>query len=545
MNDLQRTADKYRRFAENECKGYSDHYCNLSHEIVKDEWLLEFIAQMPENQPNLFLASIQFLVGPDDMPRSAEWARPAPMYVILLCGAMLLAAPNSFAAEPPWLDAHADNIQSFLREHFADANAGMVIGLIDERGSRVFCAGKLDNGTDQEVTADTVFEIGSITKTFTSLLLLDMARRGEVTLEDPAAKYVPSSVTIPSYGGKQITLLNLAAQDSGLPFNADNFSSKELQQAYNAYTAENMYAFLSAHKLAQPPGARFQYSNLGMSLLGHVMELKSGEGYESLVIDRICRPLKMDSTRIRLSPDMKSRIATGHDKDGNRVHPLNMQVMAPAGSLRSTATDLMKYLAANLGLTKSDLSPLMEKTHVIRHTDSADFGKTAMPWYDRAVYQPADAQILGHGGGTFGFATFIGFDTKQRRAVVVLSNQLVLNSSCIGTAILQRMPLTRDNATQLVREHVGIGAALVFDEEHRAVRISKVFRESPAAVAGLSPGLLIREINGVSVEGKTPSECFTLMPGPAGTKVQLQLFNAEQDKSFTVELTKEKFLTSS
>lgn len=471
--------------------------------------------------------------------------RPTKLNLILLFVAILLATPVSIAAEPLWADAHVDNIQSFLAEHFVDTNAGMVIGLIDEHGSRVFCDGKLDNGTDQDVSADTVFEIGSITKTFTSLLLLDMARRGEVKLDDPATKYLPSSVDVPSHGGKEITLLNLAAQDSGLPFNADNFSSKVLQQAYNGYTVENMYAFLSAHKLEQRPGARFQYSNLGMSLLGHVMELKSGTDYESLVVDRICQPLKMNSTRIKLSREMKSRMATGHDQDGHRVDPLNMQVMAPAGSLRSTANDLIKLLAANLGFTKSDLNPLMEKTHVIRHTGSADFGNTAMPWYDRAVYQPAGSQILGHGGGTFGFATFIGFDTKQRRAVVVLSNQLVLNSSCVGTAILQRMPLTRDNATQLVREHVGIGAALSFDEEHRAVKISKVFRESPAAVAGLSPGLVIRGINGVSVEGKTLSECFKLMPGPAGTKVHLQLFDAEQKRTVTIELMKQKFLTSS
>src|SRR5215471_4932273 len=119
------------------------------------------------------------------------------------------------------------SIQSFLHDNFSNTNCGMVIALLDDRGAKIFQSGKLDNGTDQEVNADTLFEIGSVTKTFTSLLALEMAERGELRFDDPITKFLPPSVKVPSQGGKQITILNLAVQDSGLPFNATNFTGSD------------------------------------------------------------------------------------------------------------------------------------------------------------------------------------------------------------------------------------------------------------------------------------------------------------------------------
>ncbi len=101
-------------------------------------------------------------------------------------------------------------IKTFLHDTFDGKNIGMVIGLVDERQTRVFAAGSLDNGTKNEVNGDTIFEIGSITKTFTALLLQDMVQRGQMNLDDPVAKYLPASVRMPTHNGKEITLLNLA-----------------------------------------------------------------------------------------------------------------------------------------------------------------------------------------------------------------------------------------------------------------------------------------------------------------------------------------------
>ncbi len=475
------------------------------------------------------------------MDRS-DWILTAMLVMSLaLCP---LASPVVAQACEGFPDANADRVEAFLRTHFAAGNAGMVIGIVDERGSRVFSAGTLDNGMDQAMNGDTVFEIGSVTKTFTVLLLLDMAKRGEMKLDDPVANYLPPEVKMPSHGGKEITLLNLAAQDSGLPFNPDNLSSKPFPENYNEYTARDLYSFLGAFNLKADPGSGAVYSNVGMTLLGHVMERKAGTDYESLVIDRICLPLKMKDTRISLTPELKSRLAIGHDKDGKPAPPYKLQVIAPAGALLSTANDLLKYLSANLGFNETELNPFLREMHVIRHTrgviGTQEMGRTAMPWCDEGVYHPPGANLLGHAGGCPGYSSFIGFDLKGRRGVVVLSNQRKLRPASTGWQILQGMPLTSDN--MLVREVVGIGTALESDEKTGMVRISRVFRKSSAAEAGLSAGLIIQKLNGQSVLNKTPGECFQMMNGPIGTKVQLEVVDSKGNKT-TVEVTKRRFLT--
>src|SRR4051812_38157773 len=203
-----------------------------------------------------------------------------------------LACPCVAIAQAEVFDTEA--IQEFLHRNFDGKNAGMVIGVVDEHGSQVFAVGKLDNGTDQKVNGDTLFEIGSITKTFTVLLLEDMVNRGEMAIDDPVEKYLPNSVKVPSHGGKKITLLNLAAQDSGLPFDGTNMIQRDPRNIFADYTADNLYTFLSGYTLTQDPGAEFRYSNAGIAVLGNAIERRSGRDFESLVRERICTPLHMD-----------------------------------------------------------------------------------------------------------------------------------------------------------------------------------------------------------------------------------------------------------
>jgi serine-type D-Ala-D-Ala carboxypeptidase/endopeptidase len=468
---------------------------------------------------------------------------------------VVCATPLTAAQQRRFTDVHADGIRSLLQQEFAEGNSGMVIGLLDEHGSRVFSAGKLDNGGDREVDGDTIFEIGSVTKVFTALLLLDAVRRREMKLDDPVAGYLPQPTKVPTFKGKEITLLNLAAQDSGLPWNPDNLdrvldqdrkttSLDGFRQAVDAYTAQDLYAFLSKHELTREPGAGFQYSNVGMSLLGHAIALNANADYESLVVDRICRPLKMDATRIKLSPAEKVRLARGHWLDGKPAEHVNFQVQQPAGSLLSTTNDLLKFLAANLGFTQTELTPLLSDMQVIRHADSPRFGKTAMPWFDEGLYNPPGSELPAHGGGGFGNLAFIAFDKKKRRGVVVLTNQMKVNPAGIGWTLLQGLPLTRENITFFVREIVGLGFALETDEKTALPRLMSIYPKSPAGKAGLSVGLVIQKINGASVEGKSLQDCLGMMVGPIGTKVRLDLVDPRRNETKSVELTREKFLTA-
>lgn len=455
---------------------------------------------------------------------------------------LLISVRFSTAAEANY----DDSIKAFLHENFDGKNYGMVIGIVDEHGSQIYSAGKLDNGTDQEVNGDTLFEIGSMTKTFTALLLQDMVARGEMKLDDPVAKYLPDMVKIPTRNGKEITLANLAAQDSGLPREPDNLSSiKPPENPYVDYSVEKLYAFLSGHVLQQDPGTEFGYSNPGMALLGHAITRTANKDFEALVVLRICKPLGMSSTCVRLTPEQKSHLAIGHDGSGKQTPNWEFQVYEGAGAIRSTVNDLLKYVSAEAGIVKTDLTPLMERTHTVCHQGAPSYGNTAMPWYDRGQSDQSGMELLGHAGGTGGYHTFIGFDKQHGRGVVVLSNQQgIVESEPIGWLLLERIPLTPEIANVFVngreKELVGIGVALEFDRKTHSIRIGKVLPNSPASEAGLSVGMVVKKVDDVFIGNRTLLECQGLIRGKPDTKVQLELMSPDNDGTRTVELTRRK-----
>jgi CubicO group peptidase (beta-lactamase class C family) len=311
-----------------------------------------------------------------------------------------------------------------------------------------------------------------------------------------------------------------------------------------------LYAFLSGYSLKGEPGEKFSYSNVGMGLLGHALSRRAAKDYETLVVQRICRPLEMDSTRITLTPELKDRLARGHDKSGLPAPNFEFQALAGAGALRSTTNDLLKYVAAQIGLKHSELTPLMAKTHVIRFHSTAGSdeawvpGNSGMPWVDNAVEQPPGMQLMGHGGGTAGYSAFVGFDVRQHRGVVVLCNQQggQLHAGSIGWVLLQQRPLTRETVADVMmhgREVVGIGVALEVDPDKHMPRITRVYPGSPAAEAGLSAGQVVTKIGDVATVSKAVTECASLIRGPDGSKLRLEIVDAD-GKTSTVELTRHK-----
>jgi CubicO group peptidase (beta-lactamase class C family) len=328
---------------------------------------------------------------------------------------LLLALPVDAPAEDFAAALHAYLQQCVQADGIT---AGIVVGMVDEHGGRVVGYGKLDNGSDQDVDGDTVFEIGSVTKTFTALLLQDMIQRGRMKLDDPVALYLPAPATMPTRGGRQITLLELATHTSGLPREPGNLDPQNAANPYADYTPVKLYAFLAGYKLTRDPGAAWEYSNLGFGLLGDAIALNAKANFESLVVDRICNPLRMDDTRITLSPELKARFAMGHDRLGRRAPGRDFGDLAGCGALRSTANDMLKYLSANLGLTPSTLTPLMQKTHLVQYRQASglDMG---LAWWLSDRY---GTKIIWHGGDTDAYLTFVGLDEARHRGVVVLAN---------------------------------------------------------------------------------------------------------------------------
>jgi serine-type D-Ala-D-Ala carboxypeptidase/endopeptidase len=257
---------------------------------------------------------------------------------------------------------------------------GIVVGVIDTKGRRVVSYGSLEKGDKRPLDGETLFEIGSITKVFTALLLTDMAQRGEVKLDDPIAKYVPSSAKIPQRDGKQITLVDLATHTSGLPRMPGNFTPKDPANPYIDYTEDQLYAFLSSYELTRDVGVKFVYSNLGFGLLGQGLARRNGTDYETLVETRICEPLGMKSTRITLTPEMEQRFAAGHSSDLVTVSRWDLPSLAGAGALRSSTNDMLKFLAAAMGYSQTKLAPAFKALLSVKRPTGQAFIDSAMGW---------------------------------------------------------------------------------------------------------------------------------------------------------------------
>ncbi len=317
----------------------------------------------------------------------------------------------------------------------ADKNVGISVGVIRGEDKAVFGYGRVNFDSDRRPDGDTIYEIGSITKVFTALLLADMAQNRIVNPTDPVGEFLPCSVQMPKYDDTEITLIDLVSHLSGLPrlpsgLNkfSDYLSLAFVKNPYASYTPQRLYLFLSKHKLQNKPGAEYRYSNLGMGLLGHALARKQTSTFEDLVVSRICEPLNMKDTRITLLPEQKSRLAQGYDGVFTifslclSFPATNWDIPPPlsgAGALRSTVNDLLKFLAANMGLRRTLLTPAMETTQVARHKISPTMS-IAMGWHIQRFN--GDDTIIWHNGGTGGYRSYMGFSKNHRVAVVILSN---------------------------------------------------------------------------------------------------------------------------
>ena len=335
-------------------------------------------------------------------------------------------------------------------------SVGMVVGVIEPAGRRVVSYGHLAKNDSRPLDGDTIFEIGSITKVFTSLLLAEAKERGEVSLTDPVGTFLPAGVKLPERGGRVITLQDLATHTSGLPRLPTNMTPKDPANPYADYSVETLYAFLSGYQLTRDIGSQYEYSNLGGGLLGHVLTLRAQKAdYETLVRERVTRPLGMTSTLVTLPPDMQARFAVGHGPMLEPVANWDFPVLAGAGALRSTTNDLLTFLAANMGYVKTPLAAAMATMLTVRRPTGAPNLSIALGWH---VLSSSGKNLIWHNGGTGGYRTFIGFDPQSRVGVVVLSNAgTVAGPDDIGRHLLDTsLPLLPPAAPPKTHREVAI-----------------------------------------------------------------------------------------
>jgi CubicO group peptidase (beta-lactamase class C family) len=341
----------------------------------------------------------------------------------LLALALGLIASISFARTPaqPGRPALSDmDIHHVLAERIdrQRGGVGLVAGLVTPAGQRVIGHGSVSNRITRRVDGDTLFEIASVTKVFTTLLLADMVQRGEVGLDDPIAKFLPAGMKLPERGGRAITLRDLATHTSGLPRMPTNFAPSDPGNPYADYSVERLYRFLSGYELTRDIGAQYEYSNLGMGLLGHVLARRAGMDYERLVVSRVAAPLRLNATRMSLSPELKARLAVGHDERLEPVANWDDLTLAGAGSLFSSANDLLAFLAATFQ-QESPLTAAMAATLAVRRPTGFPDLEIGLGWH---VSKRAGREVIWHNGGTAGYASYLAYVPHAQLGLAVLAN---------------------------------------------------------------------------------------------------------------------------
>jgi CubicO group peptidase (beta-lactamase class C family) len=367
---------------------------------------------------NLLLPSISVLVfavlaGMPYAIAAPPAKKPPPIRLVAPPGAGVFAGPSDLPSDTDIQRMVDDRVVTF------HDSVGLVVGVIEPAGRRLFVRGPAQVGNDDTVDGDTIFEIGSVSKVFTALALADEARRGELSLSDPAVKYLPSGTTLPQHGPRPISLLDLGTHMSGLPNMPPNVAVTDFNNPNADMSQDQLLKSVAAYELTRDVGSGYQYSSAGYQLLGLAVADAAHTDFETVLRSRIFAPLKMTDTRIASSLDEKDRMSAGYDAHLRPVPHERPPPLPGSGGMRSTANDLLNFLAANIGLTGSPLAPAMaDMLKVTRQTQYLEL-KAALGWHVATLH---GVEMVWENGQTAGYRAFIGFVPKSRIGVVVLAN---------------------------------------------------------------------------------------------------------------------------
>ena len=375
------------------------------------------------------------------------------------------------AAATPVRDLPSDDeIRSLIADQIdvQHKSVGMVIGIITPGGRRVVSHGTTSRRHGRPVDGDTAFEIASVTKVFTSLLLTDMVERGEVTLNDPVAAYLPAEVGVPQRKGRQITLVDLATHTSGLPPQPPDLSGLDDPIAAT-YSLEQLYSSVSGYQLTRNIGSEWEYGNLDIALLGHALARTARTDYETLVRARVTGPLGLSRTST-VGPSLGPNIVVSHDSDLRPTPYLALGALAPAGAMFSSTNDLLTLLGACLGMVPSPLKTALDAMVQTRRpmqppilamvrrywrvmlraafsrrrsfSSSSVFTRAeqALGWY---VVGRGTEEIVVHDGAGPSCSASIAYDARARTGVVVLSNTGVIVQDISRHLLWRESPLAR------------------------------------------------------------------------------------------------------
>ncbi|MEM1441712.1 MAG: serine hydrolase domain-containing protein, partial [Verrucomicrobiota bacterium] len=331
------------------------------------------------------------------------------MKAIVLLSFLLVSGASAFGAED--LEQKATD----YHENQQAENEGVVFGRIEGSEISFGSAGFLGRNRNA-VDEHSLFEIGSITKTFTGVLLADQVLLGKVALGDPITKFLPADVAGEFSPLATVTFLELATHTSGLPRLPSNLEEgADPTDPYAHYSVEKLYEYLKDFEADDfEEKGKASYSNLGLGLLGHLLELISGKTYEELLAEVILDPLQMKETYFQRYVDsipnsVKDRFATGHRK-GKEVSHWRIDSLGPAGAIVSSASDMLRYAAAHW----SPEIPAKLKGALELSTETHS-GSSGLGWF-------VDGEKVAHDGGTGGFRSSLSIDKEAKTATIKLEN---------------------------------------------------------------------------------------------------------------------------
>lgn len=305
------------------------------------------------------------------------------------------------------------------------ALSAVIVGVIDRQGKKQYVTYGDKPGTLAVLDEHTIFEIGSITKTMTSMLLADGIQKMELKLDDPIKKYLPEGMTVPQRGSKDITLEDLATHTSGFPRLPPNMmtglitDAKARDNPYSQFDAAQLKKSLESTKPKVSDKPKVEYSNYGAGLLGYTLTQKYGKSYETLLQERLFGPLAMKSSSTIVSDANKVRFIDGFKGDGKPASHWDFQdTLGPAGSVRSTAHDMLLYLEAAMGRSKT-LRPAFDLA-LAPQFEMNPRSQIGLAWI---IMERSKKRLWWHNGGTGGFSSFAGFAREPGVGVIVLSNR--------------------------------------------------------------------------------------------------------------------------
>jgi len=324
---------------------------------------------------------------------------------------------------------------SFIEKSFSPG-----LGIVVIKGNDVFIKGYGKRNVEQNllVEPNTIFEIGSISKTFTTLLLQQFINEGKLNLNDPLVKFLPEEAgNIPK---DSVTLFHLATHTSGYPRIPEAILNqmKDSLNPYNGLTMNLVFDYLKNPTDKGPINLEEpEYSNFGMGLLGNILEWKSNKTYAQLLEEMVLKPLEMKSTYFQtLGKETDPNLASGYNEENNSTPHWNFQIMGAAGAIRSSPVDMAKYLKANLIKGSSPVSRPLGQTHVSCNPESSS--PQGLGWWIDDVRGEITGMgdIIWHNGGTGGFSSYIGICPKTKVGVVVLANRYTEETDKLAVRLL-------------------------------------------------------------------------------------------------------------